>query len=106
MAMPKSLKTCDLDFEDVVCVTQSQVSTPVGDEVAILGLDNAVYHGLNPVGARVWELLQTPIQVGQIHATMLAEYEVDDETARRDVVEIVQQLLEAGLIELRHEDAS
>jgi hypothetical protein len=90
---------------DVVCVTRDQVSSRVGDEVAILSLDKAVYYGLNHVGARIWELVQSPVAVSRIHEALIEDYDVDSETAKRDLLEILDQLLEEGLVELRHEEA-
>lgn len=92
-------------IEDVVCAAASQVSSRVGDEAAILHLDRAAYYGLDPVGARIWELVQLPIRLDEVHAAVVDEYDVDGETARRDLLEVVEQLLEAGLVEVRGGDA-
>jgi hypothetical protein len=88
-------------WDDVVCAASSQVSSRVGDEIAILGLDQGVYYGLNSTGARVWDLLQTPIRVREICAALVTEYEVDEDAARRDLVDILARLHDAGLIEVR-----
>ena len=94
----------NVSLDDVVCAAKAQVSRRLGDEVAILHVDKAVFYQLDPVGARVWELVAKPIAVRAVLDAVLAEYEVDAETAERDVLELVGQLLEAGLVERR--DAS
>ncbi len=88
-------------LEDVVCAGPNQMSSPIGDDVAILGLDRAEYYGLNPTGARIWELLQKPTRVRDIHAAIVEEFEVDEDTAREDLLALLGQLREAGLIEVR-----
>ena len=88
-------------WDDVVCAVSRQVSSPVCDEVAILGLDQGIYYGLNPTGARVWELVRQPIRVSEIHRTIVEEYEVDAETARKDLLEVLAQLQESALIEVK-----
>jgi hypothetical protein len=88
-------------WDDTVAATAHQVSTKVGDEVAILGLDKGLYYGLNPTGARIWELLSSPIRVSEIHRLLVEEYEVEAEPARRDLLEVLAGLLQAGLIEVR-----
>jgi hypothetical protein len=93
-------------LDDVACVSNSQVSSRVGDEVAILDLDQSVYYGLDPVGARIWELLQQPTTLRAVLATVLAEFEVDDATARADLLALVDDLLERKLVELRPGDAA
>ncbi len=88
-------------WDDVVCTASRQVSSPVCDEVAILGLDQGIYYGLNPTGARIWELVRTPIKVKDIHRVIVEEYDIDEETARKDLLEVLTQLREAALIEVR-----
>ena len=94
---------CSVRWEDVVCAAANQVSSRVGDEVAVLGLDKAAYYGLNPVGARIWELVQKPVRLDDVAARLSAEYEVDGDTARRDLMGLVEKLLSEGLIELRND---
>jgi hypothetical protein len=77
------------------------VSSPVCDEIAILGLDQGIYSGLNPTGARIWELVRQPIKVSEIHRTIVEEHDVDEEAARKDLMEVLAQLLGSALIEVR-----
>ena len=92
-------------WEDTVCAAPNQVSSRVGDEVAVLDLDRAIYYGLNPVGARIWSLLQEPVRLDRLAAAVSEEYDVESETVRRDVMELVERLLAEGLVELRNEPA-
>jgi len=87
-------------FEDTVRATEAQVSSRLGEEVAILELDQGVYYGLNPGGALLWDSLQNPVAVSALHASMIAEYDVDDATAREDLLKMLEQLRAAGLIEI------
>jgi hypothetical protein len=88
-------------WDDVVCAVSRRVSSPVCDEVAILGLDQEIYRGLNPTGARIWELVRSPIKVSEIHRTIVEEYGVDEETARKELLDELTQLQHAALIEVR-----
>lgn len=88
-------------WDDVVCAVSRQVSSPVGDEVAILGLDQGIYYGLNPTGARIWDLVRRPVRVSEIHRTIVEEYDIDEETARQNLLEVLAQLQAAALIEVR-----
>ena len=95
-----------LQFEDIVRATESQVSSRLGEEVAILELDRGVYYGLNPSGALLWDALQKPVAVSALHASMIAEYDVDNVTAREDLLKLLEQLRAAGLIEICEERAA
>jgi hypothetical protein len=89
-----------IEFSDatVVAVSPRQISTAMGAEQAILQLDSGKYFGLNPVGARVWQLLAQPRTVSEVLATLLAEYEVPAERCRADLLALLHKLHAAGLL--------
>lgn len=90
----------NLCSQTVVVASKEQVYCELGDETAILGLKNSVYYGLNPVGARVWGLLQHPRSVGEIRDAIVSEYEVTAERFESDLIDLLQQMLREGLVEL------
>lgn len=88
---------------DVVAAAADQVSCDIGSQMAILSLKNGIYYGLDAVGCRVWELVQTPRCFGDLEATLLAEYDVEPERLSRDLRRLCTTLAGAGLIEIRDE---
>ena len=61
--------------------------------------DNIAY-GLNPVGRRVWELIQQPIRVSAVRDILLDEYAVEPERCTQELLELLDNLLAQGLAEL------
>ena len=92
-----------LTEHSAVVAIEHQVSSDLGGEVAILDLKAGVYYGLDEVGARIWELIQETRVVGQIQATILEEYDVEPERGKRDVLMLLQDLANEGLIEVKDE---
>lgn len=90
-----------LSVRSIVIATPEQVSCPLGEESAILNLNNTVYYGLNPVGARVWNLLQKQRTVGELRDALLDEYDVDAERCERDLIELLEKMRSEGLIQVR-----
>lgn len=86
-----------------VVVTGDQVSSDVGGEVAILDLGSGRYYGLGAVGARVWELVQTPRTVHEVEVTLLSEYEVEARRCREDLVSLLDDLAGRGLLRVENE---
>jgi len=84
--------------EDRVTVRDGVMFNRVGDEVVLLDLDSGTYFGLDSVGGRVWDLLTGTATIGETIETMLAEYEVDRGILERDVLRLVNELEEKGLI--------
>lgn len=89
--------------DTLVVVSPNQVSTSLGDEAVILGAEAGHYFGLNAVGARVWELVQSPIRVAEICARLCDEYEVTADECEQDVLALLTQLREKGLLDVARE---
>ena len=70
----------------------------VGDETVILDLASGTYFGLDPVGARVWQLIGEGKALAEICETMLEEYEVAQEQLQADVMRLAAELAERSLI--------
>ena len=89
-----------ISVHSIVSATPEQVSCPLGEEAAILNLKNTVYYGLNPVGARVWSLLQKPRSVGELRDALLEEYDVEAEQCERDLLGLLEKMRSEGLIQV------
>ena len=68
------------------------------DNAVLLSVADGLYFGLDAVGGRIWELLDTPRTVGEICTALGEEFEVDDETCRADVLGFVAELMERGIV--------
>ena len=99
-------KTKPSALTDIVCVSATQVASRVGDELAILDLDRSVYYGLDPIGTRIWELIQEPTRLCAVLATVVAEFEVDEATARADLLALTDELIDKGLVTVHASDAA
>jgi hypothetical protein len=90
-----------LSSSQVVTASSEQLSSQLGDETVVLSLKTGIYYGLNPVGARVWELAQEgPVTVGAIREQILAEFEVDEHVLEKDIRELLVILQSEGLIQI------
>lgn len=91
----------EISLHSVFVATKHQVSCALGDESAILNMENSVYYGMNAVGTRVWKLLQQPKSVLEIRDAIVDEYDVTSEQCERDLLELLDQMKKEGLVELR-----
>jgi hypothetical protein len=88
--------------QSIVTAASHQVSGVLPDgDVAILNLRDGVYYGLNPIGGRIWSLIQEPRSVAEVMDILLQEYEVEPEQCTREVTALLQGLLTRGLIEVK-----
>ncbi|GAA3243053.1 hypothetical protein GCM10017691_47580 [Pseudonocardia petroleophila] len=70
----------------------------IGDETIVLSLPTSRYFTITGVGTRLFELLGRETTVEEMVTTIVAEYEVDTATARRDVEGFVARLRDAQLL--------
>jgi hypothetical protein len=87
-------------WDDVVCAASRETSSPVCDEVALLGLDGEIYRDARSTPARVWRLVRHPIRVSEIHRRIVEEAGLAEEAARTEVLDALAQLRQAALIDV------
>ena len=76
-------------------VVDEQILMPVGDNI---GQFNGTVL-MNDVSSFVWEKLQEPVTKEELLQAVLSEFEVDEETASRDLDELLEKFAGLGIIE-------
>ncbi len=72
-------------------------------EAAILSLKDGVYYGLDPVAARIWNLLKEHKKLSEVRDLLLKEFRVESDRLTRDLIELIERLAELGLVEISSE---
>lgn len=70
----------------------------IGGEAVILHIGTATYFGLDDVGTRVWQLVTGGQAVGQVCATLAAEFDAPDAQIASDVSNLIDELLRKDLL--------
>jgi hypothetical protein len=79
-------------------VHPSVIARELSGETVLLNLESGIYYGLDAVGTRVWQLLVQGCTVDSVCGTMIDEYDVAPELLRADVVRLVGDLRERGIV--------
>jgi Coenzyme PQQ synthesis protein D (PqqD) len=74
------------------------LSAKVGDELVMMSAEKGDYLGLSEVGARIWELIETPQAIDAVCARLLDEYDVTPEVCRTEVENFLTELTTHGAI--------
>jgi hypothetical protein len=98
--------TSNLSPESIVVVARDQLSADAGEESVILNMKNEVYYGLEGVGARVWHLVQKPQRISDLCKELVEELDVEPTRCESDLMELLEELLAEGMIELRDNSAT
>ncbi len=73
----------------------------LGGEVVLLNLKTEHYFGLDPVGARIWQVIGATQSAEAVVNQLLQEYEVSEAQLRGDVERLLGELAAAGLVTVR-----
>jgi hypothetical protein len=84
--------------DTTVVANPDAMSSSVGIETVILHFTAGTYFGLDEVGTRIWQLVQTPCTVREIRDALLEEFDVDEARCDRAVRSFLASLAEHGLI--------
>ena len=69
-------------------------------ESVILNLDSERYFGLDDVGTRFLSALTTSNSIETAYELLLEEYDVDRQALRQDLLALVENLAEQGIVEV------
>jgi len=89
-----------MKLADKLSIPPEVMTRTVGEETVILDLATGTYFGLDPVGARIWELVGEGKSLGEVCEQMLEEYEVSREELEGDVLRLAEELAGRGLVRL------
>ena len=76
------------------------LAAKVGEELVMMSAEKGNYIGLSEVGARIWELIETPRTVADVCRELTAEFEVTREVCRAEVEDFLGELEKHGAIAL------
>lgn len=88
----------DLSLDRTVRISDDAVFRELDGEAVILQLDDGVYFGLDPVGTRLWQLIDEHGRLRPVFETALAEFEVEPDVLERDLLDLVGQLAAKRLV--------
>jgi hypothetical protein len=90
-----------MNMECTFVISDHVVARSVGAETVILDLAHGTYFGLDPVGARIWELIAAGKPLVEICGLMMEEYDVAREVLECDALELVRDLANKELIRVQ-----
>ena len=88
----------DITLAQRVKATSDVLCQDVGGEVVLLDLASERYFGLDPVGTRIWNLIDRDQPLQQVLEILCAEYDAPRERRQGDLLALVAELAEAGLV--------
>lgn len=77
---------------------QTAISTEIDGELVALDVTKGVCYGLNRMGTRIWQLIETPRSAREIAEILLTEFEVPPEVCTEQTLNLLRELAAADLV--------
>lgn len=87
-----------ISLDSVVRIHDDAVFRDLGGEAVILQLQSGVYFGLDPVGTRLWQLLEQHGTLRTAVDAAVREFDTTTEVLERDLMELVTELEQKQLV--------
>jgi hypothetical protein len=87
-----------ISFSDRVRVPDDVLISNLQEESVILNLDSERYYGLDDVGTRFLSVLNASDSVEAAYKVLRDEYEIDANSLRQDLLELVEDLVKQGIL--------
>ena len=76
------------------------LSAKIGDELVMMSAEKGNYIGLSEVGARIWDMIETPQEIDSLLSNLQQEYDVSAEMCRLEVNSFLAELQSHGAVSL------
>ena len=93
-----------ISFDDRVSVPSNVLVRVLDQESVLLNLNTERYFGLDSVGTRMWQLVTYAPTIEAAYCQLIEEFDVDPETLRSNLSDLLNHLVENGLIAMQHAD--
>ena len=103
MSSPASgifLAMTDVSLASTVCHTPNPVAADVAGETVLMSLERSRCYGLGGIGSEIWSKLASPVRVADLVDDFNGRYQAPPGVIERDVVQLLSQLAEEGLIKV------
>ena len=88
-----------LTLDTHVQIPVNLASTLLEEDAVLLNTRTNRYYALDGAGARLWGLLKEEKPLREAYKTLLDEFEVEPAQLEQDVLDLLGQLMENGLVE-------
>jgi Coenzyme PQQ synthesis protein D (PqqD) len=89
-----------LNSTSIVSHMPNQVAADVAGETVLMSLARSRCYGLGEIGSEIWSRLMSPVRVSDLVDGLTDRYEAAPGVIERDVLQLLSQMAEEGLIQV------
>ena len=89
-----------MQLETIVERNQEIDASDLDGEKVMIDMDRGNYFMLNPIGSRIWDLINEPISVGRLVSLLREEYDVSEDECLEGVKDFLHELHHSNLLNI------
>jgi hypothetical protein len=93
-----------VSFADRVTVPPHVLVRFLDNESVFLNIETERYFGLDQTGTRMWQLVTAAPSIDTAYQQLLDEYDVEPELLRANLAELLNRLVDNGLLQVEPSD--
>lgn len=87
-----------IDLDTLVSRAQGFTTAAVHDEIMMLNIEQDAYYSLDPIAAKIWNMLEEPTRVRDLVGRLQERYAVEADQCEADVLAFLAELHKNGMI--------
>ena len=92
-----------MNLQTRIISSEGVISTEIENEIVLMHIADGKYYALNSVGSIIWSQISTPVAISFLCERITKEFDVEFDVCQRDVLSLVKELHELGLIQVVEE---
>jgi hypothetical protein len=93
--------TQEIELSTIVVRSDDPLSADVGGEIVLMSMERGKYYDLDTISSDIWRRLSQPVRVAELCGTLVEEYDGESATIETDVLALLRQFSDLGLIQVR-----
>jgi hypothetical protein len=89
-----------MQLESIIQRNDQVLFSKLNGEMLAIDSQAGYFYSMNITAGRIWELIANPLPVREICSILSKDFNVNAEQCEREVLQLLQNLLEAGLLKV------
>ncbi len=96
----------EINLNDRIYSNRRVHSADIHGEMVLMNLEKGRYYGLDDIGSDIFRRLREPVLVSALCKDLAREYRAEAAAVEHDVLELLESMLEQGLVIIAPEDSA
>ncbi|MBN1187693.1 MAG: lasso peptide biosynthesis PqqD family chaperone [Bacteroidales bacterium] len=87
-----------LSLQSIIKRNPEMISSDMDGETVMMSMENGEYYGLDPIGSRIWAIIENETKIEDLIIQLLDEFEVEREQCEEETLSFINDLSGKNLL--------